>query len=287
MAPRAAAPLPHALSLSALLRRCAAVLLLALPLAACEREAPPSAEQQVAGEAEEGARLYAQLRDLGRLEQAELAGRNVLDKYPDSAAAAEVRKSYDALRAEVEAQRESRRLAELWVYHAMPEEAGTVRTATIHRSGDDTSTGVADDAEGVRLVLRQHPEWGQAVYLLVSNGDFDCAEAGCTVQLAFDQGEAAEWKASVSREGPLPALFIEDDAAFIEQLAQAEWVDIEAPLTAEATRPLRFEVAGFDRAHWLGEAAAPADVAPPAEASAQDAGPAAEEAAPDAAPEGG
>lgn len=284
MSPRAAtspvlAPLPRRLL------QATALALLSLALSACgEREASqPTPQQQAEGEAEEGARLYAQLRELGRLEQAELAGRNVLEKYPESAAAAEVRKTYDALRSEVETQRESRRLAELWVYHAMPEEAGTVRTATIHRSGDDTSTGVADDAQGLRLVLRQHPEWGQAVYLLVSNGDFDCAEAGCTVQVAFDQDEASEWKASVSREGPLPALFIEDDDAFIEALQQADWVQIEAPLAAAASRPLRFEVAGFDRAHWLGEAAAPTA---PAAASDQGAG-TGEAAPPEAAESGG
>lgn len=272
MASLAAAPLPLHCPRLPLLPRLALALLLALPLAACEREdQAPSQAQQVQGEAEEGARLYAQLRDLGRLEQAELAGRNVLEKYPDSTAAAEVRKTYEALRVEVEAQRESRRLAELWVYHAMPEEAGTVRTATIHRSGDDTSTGVADDAEGLRLVLRQHPEWGQAVYLLVSNGDFDCPVEGCNVQLAFDQAESTEWKASVSREGPLPALFIEDDEAFIEQLQQASWVEIQAPLSQQTERPLRFEVAGFDRAHWLGEDAAPAAPSDAA-AGAADAG---------------
>ena len=273
MAPLVAAPLPLPASrLPVLLPRLALAVLLALPLAACQREAEaPSAGQQVQGEAEEGARLYAQLRDLGRLEQAELAGRNVLEKYPDSAAAAEVRKTYDALRAEVETQRESRRLAELWVYHAMPEEAGTVRTATIHRSGDDTSTGVAEDAEGLRLVLRQHPEWGQAVYLLVSNGDFDCPVEGCSVQVAFDQAEASGWKASVSREGPLPALFIEDDEAFIQQLGEASWAEIQAPLAEATDRPLRFEVAGFDRAHWLGEAATPADSAPATQPAAADA----------------
>lgn len=273
MAPLAAAPFPFLYSSPPLLARLGLALVLALPVAACQREAEaPSAQQQAEGEAEEGARLYAQLRELGRLEQAELAGRNVLDTYPDSAAAAEVRKTYDTLRTEVEAQRESRRLAELWVYHAMPEEAGTVRTATIHRSGDDTSTGVADDAEGLRLVLRQHPEWGQAVYLLVSNGDFDCPVEGCSVQLAFDQADAAEWKASVSREGPLPALFIEDDEAFIDQLQQAGWIEIQAPLAEQAVRPLRFEVAGFDRAHWLGEEAAPADAAPALQPPAVEAG---------------
>lgn len=272
MAPRAAAPFPSPASrFRAPWPRIGLALLLALPLAACEREAAaPTPQQQAQGEAEEGARLYAQLRDLGRLEQAELAGRNVLEKYPDSAAAAEVRKSYDALRAEVEAQRESRRLAELWVYHAMPENGGMVRTATIHRSGDDTSTGVSEDAEGLRLVLRQHPEWGQSVYLLVSNGDFDCAEDGCSMQIRFDEGEPSEWKATVSREGPLPALFVEDDEAFIAQLEQAGWVESQAPLAEQAARPLRFEVGGFDRAHWLGEEAAPAA---PADAGGESAAP--------------
>lgn len=253
--PVASVPSPGCRSARAL--SLALVGVLALLLAGCDRgPRAPDPAQQAEDAATEGAQLYAQLRELGRLEQAEFAGRTVLEKYPDSAAAAEVRQTYDALHAELEGQRAARRLAELWVYHAMPEEGGMVRTATIHRSGDDTSTAVADDAESLRMVLRRHPEWGQSVYLLVGNGDFDCAETGCSVAIAFDQGEATDWEATVSHEGPLPALFIEDDAAFIDALDAAGWVGIEAPLSVAPARPLRFEVAGFDRARWLGEAAA-------------------------------
>ena len=60
---------------------------------------------------------------------------------PDSAAAAEVRKTYEALRAEVESTRESTRLAGLWTYHAVPEGEGVVigdidpgRIAEVRRS---------------------------------------------------------------------------------------------------------------------------------------------------------
>ena len=248
------------------------IMLAVLALAGCgqEQAAAPDPGQAAEAEAAEAAALYHQLRQLGRLEQAELAGRNVLENHPDSAAAAEVRQTYEALRQQVETEREASRIAALWVYHAIPEEAGTVRTATIHRSGDDSSPAADPSAENLRLVLRQHPEWGQAVYLLASNADFECGEQGCTAQVAFDEGEASDWKATVSREGPLPALFIEDDARFIEQLQQADWVSIEAPMSAEPARPLRFEVSGFERAQWTGEqveaegeaAPAPADEAP-------------------------
>lgn len=233
---------------------------LMVALAGCGDGAPPppTLEEQTEAQAAEAAALYQQLRQLGRMEQAELAGRNVLEKYPDSAAAAEVRQTYEALRSEVEQTRETGRLAGLWVYHAVPEGDGSVNTATIQRSGDpaiDPAEPDADLGEGVRLVLRRHPEWGQAVYLLIANGDFDCAEEGCTASVAFDQAEASDWEATVSREGPLPALFIEDDEPFIEALQQAATVHIEAPLAAEPARALHFEVGGFDRAAWLGEQA--------------------------------
>lgn len=264
-------------------RRWLVVAVLVAALSACGDGAPPppSAEQQAEAQAAEAAALYQQLRQLGRMEQAELAGRNVLEKYPDSAAAAEVRQTYEALRSEVEQARETSRLSGLWVYHAVPEGEGSVNTATIQRSGDapiDPANPDADLGEGVRLVLRRHPEWGQAVYLLIANGDFDCAEEGCTASVAFDQAEATDWEATVSREGPLPALFIEDDEAFIEALQQAATVHIEAPLAAEPARALHFEVGGFDRSAWLGEPATEAagtdtvDEAPAADEAPADGG---------------
>jgi len=235
------------------------VLLLCAMLAACGDETPPPPDpaQRAEQEAAQAADLYRQLRELGRLEQAELAGRNVLEKYPDSAAAAEVRQTYEALRAEVESTRESGRLAGLWTYHAVPEGESAVYTATIHRDGDDpaAATDPTSTAEGVRLVLRQHPAWGQAVYLLASNGDFDCAEEGCKVRIAVDDGAQEEWEATVSHEGPLPALFVEDDERFIEALERAAWVRIEAPMASAPQRPLAFEVDGFERSAWLADGA--------------------------------
>ena len=88
---------------------------------------------------------------------------------------------------------------------------------------------------------------------------------------ALDEAAAEDWEATVSREGPLPALFVEDDERFIEALQQATWVRIEAPLASAPQRPLEFEVAGFERSRWLAEGDAADGADPAAAGSAQPA----------------
>lgn len=255
---------------SAPIRALVGALLLAAVVVGCDGGSTPapSATPSAAAEADaaQAADLYQQLRGFGRLEQAERAGRMVLENYPGTAAAAQVQETYQQVRAAHRQQREASRLQELWVYHAVREEEGEVRTATLHRHGDDTSTAVADDAQGVRMVLRRHHAWGQAVYLLINNGDFACAQQGCSVAISFDDGPSRPWQATVSHEGPLPALFIEDDAAFITALQQAQWVAIQAPTQPEPLE-LRFQTGGFRPQAWLGTpqsaAASPVATQPP------------------------
>ena len=44
-------------------------------------------------------------------------------------------------------------------------------------------------AHPVRLIFRDHPEWGRSSYLVLENGDFDCY-GGCKVKVTLDDARA-------------------------------------------------------------------------------------------------
>ncbi|MBS7458800.1 hypothetical protein [Coralloluteibacterium stylophorae] len=222
--------------------RLATLLLCGLALGACDREAEREAARQAAAQrAEAAAAQQAAQYETARSERnwglAKSYGDVLLADYPNTAAAAAVAESLPEVREKAQAERETRRLEGLWSYHLEQVEGGLQRAAVIE-AGQPRSPRV-------RMVLRRHPEWGQSVYLLLDTAEFDCPP-GCTVDVAFDGGEAAAFDARKPEEN-LQALFVEEDARFMEGLAGAKTVTID---TASGGRPLHlvFEVAGVDLA---------------------------------------
>ena len=223
-------------------------------LAACSSGAPPpaapapvakpAAASNEAAAAKELA-LYEQMRASQSWDLAASLGDEVVQKYPNTPAAAQVKQTLDDVRAKATAQRESRRLAKLWSYAAVPEAGGTQYTAAVESKEPLKAGATAKDSERIRLVLRLHPKWGRSVYLLLDNAKFDCSKGCATLPVRFDDAVPQRMKATIPPTGE-PALFIDDDKGFIARMQKAKTVAIDATIKGEGAKTFVFEVGGYD-----------------------------------------
>lgn len=223
-----------------------AALLAGLALTACSGgpppPPPPTAEQVQAAKAAERLKMYEQLRTTERYDLAADIGGDIVAKFPGTPAAAEVGKTLPEVRERVASVAEARRIARLWTYNQVKEAKGVQYTAYVLAAGSPAQEG----PDRVRLVLRQHPEWGQSVYLLRDESGFNCARE-CTVGVRFDDKPAEKLPATKPPTGE-PALFIDPDVAFIAKLTKAKKVSIDTEWKDRGKRTLEFEVSGLDLA---------------------------------------
>lgn len=233
-------------------------LLAALMLPACSDPPapPPSEANQAPAEPEAELATYRELLAADSHALAERVGRGIIDRYPDSLAAAEVTKTLEAVRNAAAAAAEANRLGALWTYHAVNDAAagGTVRTAQIAASAPAAMAAAADSGyaapPAVKLVLRDHPQWGRSAYLLLPERLPDCPEV-CKIQITFDKGKRQDWQATTPSPEEPAAVFIEDYDAFLETLGDAARIEIRLPQTKLEAG---FDVAGFDPARFHGDA---------------------------------
>ena len=183
--------------------------------------------------------LYEQMRTGGSVDLAANLGNEILATYPKTAAAAQVQKTIDDVNAKSKQKLETQRLSRLWAYNTVPEAGGTQYSAAI--ASKEALPGNAR----IRLVLRQHPTWGQSVYLLLDNATFDCSKGCATLPVAFDGAPAQRMKATIPPTGE-PALFIDDDKAFIAKLEKSKQVAIDVTVKNIGPKTETFEIAGYD-----------------------------------------
>ncbi len=218
--------------------------------------APPvdvAATAKVANEAkaDNALKLYGQMRASSSWDLATTLGDELLKKYPGTVAAAQVQQTLGEVRAKAANQLETRRLMRQWAYNAVPEAAGTQYTAAIASKQPIDSTDLKN-AKRLRLVLRQHPQWGQSVYLLLDNATFDCRKGCVTLPVRFDDAPALRMKATIPPTGE-PALFIDDDKGFIAKLEKAKNVAIDVTLKDAGDKTVVFEVGGYDSSKLPGK----------------------------------
>ena len=187
------------------------------------------------------AALYEQMRAAGNWDVALTLGNEVVSKFDGTKAAAQVQTTLGEVKAKGEAQANQKRLARLWTYTATAEAGGTQSAATI-----GAKNALGGHAK-VRLVLRQHPKWGQSVYLLLDNAKFDCHKGCATLPVSFDSAPAQRMKATIPPTGE-PALFIDDDKGFLAKLQKAQNVAITATIKDIGEKTMEFEVGGYDPA---------------------------------------
>ena len=168
-------------------------------------------------------------------------GHDILDRYPDSAAAKEVRKTLPAIEKRYKVDSEKQRLDALWLYQVSPMEGGTQSTATIENSKPS-------GADKVRLILRRHSDWGLNVFFYGSGHGFVC-QGTCRLTMTVD-GKKQKLKVYAPKTGE-PALMLSDSKAFIAMMKKAHTISVEVtPVDSGRKETLVYEVGGFDPTKW-------------------------------------
>lgn len=213
-------------------------------LAGCSQQsgapAPDAAQQQAQSQSTDATRNLDTYRQLLRIHNDEMAvtmGKDIVKRFPDSAAAKEVQQTLPEIEKRYTEASEKNRLAGLWLYQVSPMAGGTQSTATIVNNR-------------VQLVLRRHTSWGQSVFLYGSKPGFVC-RGNCAIAGTVD-GKPVRIMAFAPSTGE-PALMIRDDKAFIAMLQKAKKITLDVTLAdGEKKQPLVYEVGGFDPAKWVG-----------------------------------
>lgn len=227
---------------------------MAITLAACQPAPDPEvARAAEAAKAEQAAEAMAAQFDAQfaqkHWDRARAHGDVLMAEYPESDAAKRIVAPHAEAAANAEAQREQRRTAALWAYQAEAVESGEQLSAAIYsREPVDVGDG---DPQPVRLIFRDHPEWGDSSYLVLQAGDFDCYR-GCKVKVKVDDAAPRAMAASRPKTDEAIAMFIEDERALWRIVGGAERIEIEFPVKAGGTRTAVFEVAGLDAARMPG-----------------------------------
>lgn len=225
------------------------ILLNAFALAACQ----PAEDPEAVAAAQAAAREQ-KAQEIGKQFDAQYAQRNwelarahgeeLTLTHPDSPTTARIRLQFEEAKAKAEAERERRRLAGLWDYQRQPVKGGDQLSAAIYsKQRVDTGGGTSYP---VRLIFRDHPEWGRSSYLVLENGDFDCY-GGCKVQVTLDDRKPRAMAASRPRTDEAIAMFIEDERALWRMTRDVKTMTIEFPVKAGNRRAAVFEVGGLDR----------------------------------------
>lgn len=221
-----------------------ALMPLLFALVACQPEPVDPAEDEAA--AAELLALYEQARADEEYALAEQHGNLLDDRHPRTSAAATMRETIEAVREQAEAMRERRRLIGLWDYQSVPVDGGTQHSAAIYSKVADLGGdygGPAPKPEA-RLVLRRHPAWGKSAYLVLEMSSLRCGPP-CTLQIRFDDAPARGFAGEPADTGNGPALFIKDEAGFLEAMTNARRVRIELPRNGVLVPRYEFEVGGF------------------------------------------
>ena len=98
----------------------------------------------------------------------------------------------------------------------------------------------------MRLIFRDHPEWGRSAYLVLQAGDFDCYK-GCKLTVTVD-GKAHALPGSRPNTDEAIAMFIVDNKALWKLAKSGKQLSIEFPTKQMGRRSASFEVGGLDPA---------------------------------------
>jgi hypothetical protein len=163
--------------------------------------------------------------------------------YPDSAAARRIQPQLDEARTKIRGEEDQRRMAALWAYQVQPMKGGEQVSAAIYSKDPVETDGGAK--RPVRLIFRDHPEWGKSAYLVLEAGDFNCY-AGCKVQVQADDAAPRPMAASRPKTDEAIAMFIEDERGLWRRAQGAKALTITFPVKAGGTRTAVFETSGVD-----------------------------------------
>jgi hypothetical protein len=229
--------------------RASAVALLAFALVACKEEPLDPAFDEEAGR-----KLLVQY-EAARTDQdwetAEMHADELRRKHGETDAAAQMRATLAEVQAKAEAERDVRRLRDLWDYQRIQVEGGVQYSASLNSQVDhDPDSESPAPLPDAQLIFRRHPAWGDSAYLVLAQKSLQCGPP-CVLQIRFDDAPAQQFAGDPADTGTGPALFIVDRDRFLAALRAAKRVRIALPETAHLRPSFDFEVAGFDAERHL------------------------------------
>ena len=223
-----------------------------LLLAACKGEDPQAAARAAAEQAaaeEQAAEAMAKQFDAAVAAQnwqlAKGHGDILQIEHPTSAAAERIKPKLDEIKARAEAEQQAHRLASLWAYgDELVGKNGHQLSAAIYSQEPVDTDG--SGAKPVRLIFRDHPEWGRSSYLVLEAGDFDCYK-GCKLKVTVD-GKTHTLPGSRPKTDDAIAMFVEDWKGLWKLAKGGKQLSIEFPTKTVGKRTAEFEVGGLDPA---------------------------------------
>ncbi|MEO5630074.1 MAG: hypothetical protein ABIQ62_09955, partial [Thermomonas sp.] len=229
---------------------CAALATSLLCLPACKRDDPqPTAQAatgRVAAKEQAAEAMGKQFDDAVAAKDWRMArnfGEILQVEHPTSATAERVKPQLEEIKSKAEGEQQKRRLSALWSYGDEPVKAGGQQlTAAIYSQEPvDTDGG---GAHPVRLIFRDHPDWGRSAYLVLEAGDFNCY-SGCQLKVTVD-GQVRTLPGSRPKTDEAIAMFIDDYKVLWKLAKNAKQLSIEFPTKTVGKRTAEFEVGGLE-----------------------------------------
>ncbi|TDK22750.1 hypothetical protein E2F46_13415 [Luteimonas aestuarii] len=221
-------------------------------LAGCsDREAAQAARAQAQADANAAAAGQAEAAFNAAVEEenwalAKAQADVLLARWPGTDAADRVQASYDEVKSKGDAANEARRTEALWAYNTEAVKGGNQLSAAIYAKDplDVDGTG----RKPVRLIFRDHPDWGRSSYLVLQAGDFaQACYRNCRVTVTVDDGTPRRMAAHRPKTEEAIAMFIDDEKAMWALTRDAKVVQVTFATRAAGDQTAVFEVAGLDR----------------------------------------
>ncbi len=219
-------------------------------LGACKGEDPQAAAQAAAAQAaakeqvaEGMAKQFDEAVAAQNWQLAKAHGDILQIEHPGSAAAERIKPALDEIKAKAEAAQQEKRLVALWSYGDEPvgKDGHQLSAAIFSQEPVDTD---GSGARPVRLIFRDHPEWGRSSYLVLEAGDFDCY-SGCRLKIVAD-GKTHTLPGSRPKTDEAIAMFIDDHKALWKLAKASKDLSIEFPTKHVGKKTAEFEVGGLD-----------------------------------------
>ena len=223
-----------------------------LLLPACKRDDPQATAQAAASQraekeqaAETAAKQFDDAVAAHDWRMARNYGEILMVEHPTSDAAARIKPKLDEIKGKAESEQQQQRLAALWSYGDEPVKQGGRQLSAALFSQEPVDTD-GSGANPIRLIFRDHPDWGRSAYLVLEAGDFDCYK-GCQLKVTVD-GKVLTLPGSRPKTDEAIAMFIDDHKSLWKFAKNAESLSIQFPTMTVGKRTADFEVGGLDPA---------------------------------------
>ncbi len=134
-----------------------------------------------------------------------------------------------------------------WLYYQTVDEMiyDTTRHARVLSRSAPAAGSVGDHGSVGVLELRASPAYGRSVVITLSRKAADMVAENCELRATFDAGDVAVFQAQGSADAQRATLVVADTGGFVNRLASARTLAVDAKLSAKAERVAMFDVSGL------------------------------------------